>query len=152
VQTGAFSLYPRYAPAGNKQGPPGIIGWAGTTELVVEGRDTSSIAQLTGRVQTMSIARVVTSLSREARQRIEGDVTGQAIDNFRARAEAVARQFGFGGWALREVTVQSDPGQPTPMPMMRAMAAPRAMGEESLPVEAGKAAVTATVNGSVQLK
>jgi predicted secreted protein len=152
VQTGAFSLYPRYATPSNKQGQPGIVGWAGTSELVVEGRDTASIAQLTARVQTMSIARVAFSLSREARQRIEGDVTGQAIDNFRARAEAVARQFGFSGWALREVTVQSDPGQPAPMAMMRAMAAPRTAADEALPVEAGKATVSATVNGSVQLK
>jgi predicted secreted protein len=154
VQTGTFSLVPRYAPAGGKPSgaQPGILGWAGTTELVVEGRDTSAIAQLTGRVQTLSIARVTSSLSREARQRVEGDVTAQAIDNFRGKAEAVARQFGFGGWALREVAVQSDPGQPTPMPLMRSMAMARSTPDESLPVEVGKSTLTATVNGSVQLK
>ncbi len=154
VQTGAFSLYPRYAPPGSKPAPaqPGIVGWSGTTELVVEGRDTASIAQLTGRVQTMAIARVASSLSREARQRVEGDVTAQAIDNFRGKAEAVARQFGFSGWALREVAVQSDPGQPTQLPLLRAMASARSAPEDTLPVEAGKATVTATVNGSVQLK
>jgi predicted secreted protein len=154
VQTGAFSLYPRYAPAGGKPaaGQPGIVGWTGSTELVVEGRDTAAIALLTGRVPTLSIARVVSSLSREARQRVEGEVTAQAIDNFRGKAEAVARQFGFGGWALREAAVQSDSGQPTPMPLMRTMALARSAPEEALPVEVGKATVTATVSGSVQLK
>jgi predicted secreted protein len=32
VQTGAFSLYPRYAPKG------GISGWQGSAEIVVDGR------------------------------------------------------------------------------------------------------------------
>ena len=34
---------------------------------------------------------------------------------------------------------------------MRAQAASRAMADEALPVEAGKAVVTATVSGSVQM-
>ncbi|MDP1650404.1 MAG: SIMPL domain-containing protein [Rubrivivax sp.] len=153
VQTGAFSLYPRYAPVDPKApaGRPGIAGWMGSTELVVEGRDTQAIAQLTGRIQTLSIARVGFSLSREAREKVEGDVSAQAISRFRARADAVSRQFGFGGYTVREVNVSSNepPGQM--QPLMRAQAA-RAMAEESLPVEAGKAVVTATVSGSVQME
>ena len=57
VQTGNFSLYPRY---GNPKasGQPSIIGWQGTAELQVQGKDAAAIAQLAGRVTTMSIARV----------------------------------------------------------------------------------------------
>ena len=95
VQTGGFSLQPRYAPKG------GINGWQGSAELIVEGRDTGAIAQLTGRVQSLSIARVGFSLSREAREKVEADVAAQAITRFRSRAEAVAKQFGFGGYVLR---------------------------------------------------
>jgi predicted secreted protein len=152
VQTGAFSLYPRYAPVNPKTptGQPAIAGWLGNAELVVEGRDTQSIAQLTGRIQTLSIARVGFSLSREAREKVDGDVTAQAISRFRARADAVSRQFGFSGYTVREVNVSSNepPGQI--QPMMRAQAS-RAMADESLPVEAGKAVVSATVSGSVQM-
>jgi len=153
VLTGAFSLYPRYAPVSPKPpaGQPGIAGWLGSTELVVEGRDTQAIAQLTGRIQTMSIARVAFSLSREAREKVDGDVSAQAISRFRARADAVSRHFGFSGYTVREVNVSSNdpPGQM--QPVMRAQAASRAMADESLPVEAGKAVVTATVGGSVQM-
>ncbi|MDO8419647.1 MAG: SIMPL domain-containing protein [Rubrivivax sp.] len=151
VQTGAFSLYPRYAPVNPKSpsGQPGIVGWMGTTELVVEGRDTQAIAQLTARIQTLSIARVGFSLSREAREKVEGEVSAQAIARFRARADAVARQFGFGGYTVREVNVSSNEPGPMP-PVMRAQAS-RAMADESLPVEAGKAVVTAAVSGSVQM-
>jgi len=153
VQTGGFSLHPRYAPVNPKEpgGQPAIAGWIGSTELVVEGRDAQAIAQLTGRIQTMSIARVAFSLSREAREKVDGDVSAQAISRFRARADAVSRQFGFSGYTVREVNVSSNepPGQM--QPVMRAQAASRAMADESLPVEAGKAVVTATVSGSVQM-
>jgi predicted secreted protein len=146
VQTGGFSLYPRYAPKG------GISGWQGSTELVVEGRDTQAIAQLTGRIQTMAIARVGFSLSREAREKVEADVTAQAIARFRARGEAVSQQFGFTGYTVREVAVSSNEPQGGPVPMMRAQASRAMVVEEALPVEAGKATVTATVSGSVQMK
>ncbi|MDQ6680710.1 MAG: SIMPL domain-containing protein, partial [Pseudomonadota bacterium] len=58
VQTGNFALHPRYAPKG------GITGWQGSAELVVEGRDMQAIGQLTGRVSTLTVARVGYGLSR----------------------------------------------------------------------------------------
>jgi predicted secreted protein len=143
VQTGNFALYPRYSPKG------GINGWQGSAELVVEGRDTQAVAQLTGRIPTMSIARVSFSLSREAREKLDAEVSALAINNFRARAETTSKHFGFSGYTLREVQVSgSDPGGP--MPMMRAQAS-RMASDEALPIEAGKANVTVMVNGSVQM-
>ena len=152
VQTGGFSLHPRYAPVNPKApgGQPAIAGWLGSADLVVEGRDAQAIAQLTGRIQTLSIARVGFSLSREAREKVEGDVSAQAIAQFRTRADAVSRQFGFSGYNVREVNVSSNEPPGGIQPMMRAQAS-RAMADESLPVEAGKAVVTATVSGSVQM-
>ena len=152
VQTGAFSLYPRYAPPGTKGLPAGgITGWQGTAELLVEGRDTQAIAQLTGRVQSMSIARVGFSLSREAREKVEADVAAQAIARFRARAEIVTKQFGMNSHTVREVAVQSNEPQGGVMTNMLRAKASVSMADESLPVEAGKATVTATVSGSVQM-
>jgi predicted secreted protein len=145
VQTGNFALYPRYSPKG------GINGWQGSAELIVEGKDITGIAQLGGRVTTLSIQRVGFSLSREAREKVEADVTAQAISRYRAKADAISRQFGFGSYAIREVTVSSDEqGSINVAPMMRAQLA-RAAGDEVLPVEAGKAKVTANVSGSVQM-
>lgn len=146
VRTGGFSLHPRYAPKG------GISGWQGTAEMIVEGRDTAAISQLAGRVQTLTVARVGWSLSREAREKVEAEVAAQAIERFRARADLVARQFGFGAWALREVNVGSPDGPVMPVPVMRAQAMRAGADEAALPVEAGKALVSATVSGSVQLK
>lgn len=144
VQTGNFALYPRYSPKG------ALNGWQGNAEVLVEGRDITGIAQLTGRVQTMTIARVAFSLSREAREKVDADVTAQAITKFRAKAEAVSRNFGFGGHVIREVSVQSNE-PPSGVPMFRMQAGRAAGADEALPVEAGKASVTASVSGSVQM-
>lgn len=144
VQTGNFSLAPRYSPKG------GINGWQGSAELIVEGRDVAAISQLSGRIQTLTVARVAFSLSREAREKVEADVTAQAIARFQARAEGVSRNFGFAGYSIREVSVTSS--EPSVgVPMFRAQAAGRSLAEEPLPVEAGKASVSVSVSGSVQM-
>jgi len=146
VQTGQFSLYPRHAP---KTGT--INGWQGTTELIVEGRDMQAIAQLAGRINTLTVARTSFSLSRDARHKVESDVAGQAIERFRARAETISKQFGFAGYTLCEVAVNTDGGPPPPQPMYRMQAQRAEAADAALPVEAGKAVVSATVSGSVQL-
>lgn len=146
VRTGGFSLMPRYAP---KTGQ--INGWQGRAELLVEGKDTAVIAQLAGRITTMTVQSVDYSLSREAREKVEGEVTAQAIARYRARAADYSRQFGYGGYVIGEVSVNTDEAGPAPrFKAVRAMAAPMG-GDEALPTEAGKATVTVTVSGSVQM-
>lgn len=143
VQTGNFSLYPRY----NQKGA--MAGWHGTAELVVEGRDTAVIGQLVGRITSMAVGRVSQGLSREARERSEAEVAGQAIAAYRAKAAEYAKKFGYAGYVLREVNVGAGEPPGSPIPMMRATAA--SMESAPLPVEAGKATVTVTVSGTVRL-
>ena len=143
VQTGNFALYPRTTQKG------GIAGWQGSAELVIEGRDLGAIAALSGRVTTMSVARVAKSLSREAREKAEAEVSAQAISNYRARAADYAKQFGYASVVMREVNVQS--AEPGFVPMAMARAKTMQAADEALPVEAGKATVTVTVNGTVQM-
>ena len=150
VQTGNFSLYPRYGSA-SRGGSPAISGWQGTAELLIEGRDMPAIAALTGRVTTMTVARVAYALSREQREKVESEVAARAIERFRAKAGEIARQFGYGGYAIREVGVSSGEPSYAPVPMMRAQAM-SAAPEQALPVEAGRGTVTVTVSGSVQMK
>ena len=145
VRTGAFSLQPRY----NQKGQ--MNGWTGTTELQVQGRDMPAIATLAGRINTMTIASLDYGLSREAREKVETDLSEQAIAGFRAKAAAYAKAFGYSGFTIREVNVQTDQNQgPPPRPFaMKAMAAPAAA--EPLPTDAGKGSVTSNVSGSITL-
>lgn len=151
VRTGAFTMAPRYASPKPGQAPA-VSGWQGRAELVLEGADIAGISALAGRLGGLAVSRVGFGLSRAARDQAEAEVAAQAIARFKARATAYAQQFGFGGHSLREVTVGSAEtgGGPVPMLRARALAAP-AMADESQPVEAGKATVSVTVSGSIQL-
>src|SRR6186713_988201 len=129
VQTGNFSLYPRYANTPSSGRAPTIAGWQGSAELIVEGRDMAAIGQLTGRITTMTIARVAHRLSREASQRVEADIAAEAIAAFRAKATGYAKLFGYGAYAVREVSVATSEAQPGPVPMMRMQAAGASTGD-----------------------
>jgi predicted secreted protein len=145
VQTGNFSMYPRYAKANT------ISGWQGSTELVIEGRDMVAIGQLVGRINSLTVGRVGYGLSREQREKVEGDVASQAIARFRVKAADYAKQFGYAAFAIREVSVNTDQQavmMAQPNVRMKSMSS---SSDESLPVEAGKALVTVSVNGSVQM-
>lgn len=155
VSAGNFSLYPRYAPAGTRGGSTAaagaIVGWQGSTELRLEGRDMQAIAQLTGRIDTMTIARVAYSLSREQREAVETEVAAQAIARYRASAADYARQFGYTDYVIREVNISTDASsRAAPIAMARAEALTSAAAPP-LPVQAGHGSVTVHVSGSVQL-
>lgn len=146
VRTGNFALYPRH----NKEGR--ISGWTGTAELILEGRDFARITQTAGRIQTMTLGGVSFGLSREQRARVETEAQTLAIDRFKSRAQELAKGFGFSGYTLREVSVNSE--QPGFQPRMRMAAqdARLASAEAAVPVEPGKSVVVVTVSGSVQLR
>jgi len=149
VQTGNFSLYPRYSGEPKR---PAINGWQGSAEVIVEGRDMAAIGQLAGRITTMTVARVAYRLSRQASQQVEADIAADAISRYRAKAADYAKQFGYAGYTVREVSVSTnDPGD-GPAPMLRMQAATAGAPADALSVEPGKAVVTATVSGTVTMK
>lgn len=146
VRTEGFNLSPRYG----REGKPN--GWTGTAGLVLEGKDIARVATTAGKLTGMNIVGTGYSLSRELRERNEAELTAQAIQKFRARAEEMARQFGFTGYQLREVNVQSsdsDLGGRPALAMVRATA--MQADAAPLPTEAGKGLLSATVQGSVTL-
>ncbi|MHA7598358.1 SIMPL domain-containing protein [Alicycliphilus sp. T452] len=148
VRTGAFGMYPRHGKDGK------IAGWQGRAELVLQGRDFARITGTAGRIQGMAISQIAFDLSREARAKVETEAQSKAIEAFKARATELARGFGFGGYDLREVSVNSNEMAPGPRPRMLAMEAKAASmaADAPVPVEAGKAQVVVNISGSVQLR
>lgn len=148
VRTGGFGLFPRYGKDGK------ITGWQGRAELVLQGRDFARITSTAGRIQTMPISQVAFDVSPEARVKVEGEAQTRAIEQFKARATDLAKGFGFAGYTLREVSVNSNEMIPGPRPRMMAMEAKAASmsADAPVPVEAGKAQVVVNVSGSVQLR
>jgi predicted secreted protein len=146
VRTGNFSLYPRYGQNGKPNG------WQGSTELVLEGRDIARISATAGKIQTLTLGNVSFGLSREQRAKVEGEAQTQAIARFKARAGEIAKDFGFTGYTLREVSVNANDQGFVPRPRMMAMEAKAMSADAAVPVEAGRSTVLVTVAGSVQLK
>ena len=149
VHSGQFAIYPRH----NNQGR--VTGWQGQADLVIEGRDFAKVSQLAGNLPRMTVAQADFSLSREGRQQLEAEVQSQAVQNFRQRAQALARDFGFAGYTLRQVNVSAvdrpEPGiQPRLMVAEAAMAP--AAAPSAIPLVAGKDEVRITVSGSIQLR
>jgi predicted secreted protein len=146
VRTGNFSLYPRYARDGK------ISGWQGSVDMVMEGRDFARISTAAGKIQTLTMGNVSFGLSREQRAKVEGDAQAQAIERFKAKAEGIAKAFGFNSYTLREVSVNANDQGFVPRPRLMATEARAAASDAPVPVEAGKSTVLVTVSGSVQLK
>jgi predicted secreted protein len=146
LRTGNFSLYARAGRDGK------LTGWQGSAELILEGRDFAAISASVGRIKALTVGAVTMGLSREQRSKVENEAQGIAIERFKSRATDIARSFGFAGYVLREVSINS--GEPgfTPRPRMMAMEVRSASAEAPLPVEAGKTAVLVTVTGSVQMR
>lgn len=143
VETGNFSLYPRYTPPG----------WQGRADLLTTGKDQQGIARLAGRINTMSVTRVVHSLSREAREKAEAEATAQAVAKFRSRAAELARLFGFADYSIREVNVATnESGGEAAVIRARMSATTAPLGEAALPAEAGRGAVTVVVSGAVEMR
>jgi predicted secreted protein len=147
VRTGAFSLYPRYGRDGK------ITGWQGTTELVLEGRDFARISATAGKINTLTLGQVTFALSREARAKVEGEAQALAIDRFKAKASEISKNFGFGGYSIREVSVNANDQGFNPRGRMEMMQAKSSLASDApVPVEAGRSNVIVTVNGAVQMK
>jgi predicted secreted protein len=147
VRTGEFSMNPRYGRDGK------INGWQGRAELVLEGTDGARVAQTAGRLSGMNVNSVGYSLSRKLREQNESRVTADAVDRFKVRSAELAKAFGFAGYTIGEVSVNS--GEPAYL-MKPSMARMTAMAEgaadEAVPVEPGKGNITVTVSGSILLR
>ncbi|WP_226858336.1 SIMPL domain-containing protein [Diaphorobacter aerolatus] len=148
VRSGDFTLYPR----NNKDGK--IAGWQGRAVLILEGKDFSRITTTAGAVQNMTVSSVSFGLSREAREKVEGEAQAKAIAAFKERATSIAKDFGFSSYTLREIQVNDNSNVLMPYAaranggmMKSSMAA-----DSPVPVEAGKARVEVSVSGSVQLR
>ena len=146
VRTGEFSVSPRYANNGK------VVGWQGTATLIVEGTDTVRISQVVGKLNQLNVVGVTYGLSRALREAHESSLTSQAVARFRARAQQLAKDFGYQSFALGEVSVSStDPGFES-RPVLYAMRA-KAMdvADAPLPAEPGKGNLSVTVSGQVIL-
>ena len=149
ISTGQLQVSPRYNNEGKSSG------WTGVAELIVQGRDLERITALAGRLSGLTVSQVEWKISLELLAQTEAKVQGQAVVQWRAKADALTQQLGFSRYTVGEVTLGS-PGSgqsfgPRAMPMAMMDASPDARGAP-IPVQAGQAQVTVVVSGHVLLQ
>lgn len=144
VKTGAFNI----SPASDRDGK--ISGWRGRSELILQSKDFEAASALAGSLgDSMQVASVDFSLSPEAQRTAQSALSTQAIEAFRARAQAASVALGYRDYTIREVNLGGN-GL-----MMHSKSAPRlyaaAANRDAVPIEAGTTTVAVSVNGSVQM-
>ena len=146
ARSGTYQTTPVYDRASQ------ITGWRVRGEIVLEGRDFNTVSALAGKLQpAMKLAGMSFSLSRGAREKAEASLLTEALRNFQAKADAIAKTLAFPGYSLGQVAVRSDGPSVQPV-QFRAMAM-TASADAGVPppMEGGKNAVTVVVSGSVVL-
>ena len=149
VSTGQLNVSPRY----NREGKTN--GWAGTAELMVQGRDIERITATAGRLNGVTVSQVEWQISPELMAQSETNVQGQAVAQWRSKANALTQQLGMSRYSIGDVTLSTQGnGQgvgPRAMPMMAMDAGPEARSAP-LPVQAGQSQVTVVVSGQILLQ
>lgn len=147
VQTGNFSLNPRYSNQGK------LNGWQGSAEISIEGKDFGAIANSAGSVKTMVISTTVFSLSEEKRLEASAKAQSIAIERFKQRSVGIAKSFGFTDYTIKNVAITDSGSEHEPVFAARSKNMVFAMADSApVPVQAGSSEVLVRVNGSILLK
>jgi predicted secreted protein len=147
AKSGSYQTYPVYSPQNQ------IIGWRIRAEIVLESKDFRAMGVRIEELQrTLKLAQMGFSLSQQARDKVEGQLTSEALARFNERAKLVATTLGFPGFQLGQLNIQSEGAVP-PMPYRGGvMLSQKAEAASTpVPVEGGKTTLTVTVSGSVVL-
>ncbi|WP_416561093.1 SIMPL domain-containing protein [Limnohabitans sp. yimb22184] len=145
VRTGEMNVLPRYGRDGK------INGWAGTAQLVLQGRDAEQIATLAARLPEMTVSRIEWRLSAEQKNAAETRIQAEAVARFQTRAQALTQQFGFSAYTLREVRVNAqEASEGSVMPRMAMVQMDEAPA--AVPTMAGKSRVVVNLTGSIAMR
>jgi len=147
LQTGSFSVHPRYGRDGK------IHNWEGVSEWVIQGRDVPQLTRAAANTADWTVASMHFELSRQAREQAEHALMQEAIQQFNAKAQALATGFGFQRFDLHEVRLDADSNHPIPG-LLRMSADMRHAGQEHPPLSAepGLSPVVVNLSGAVRLR
>jgi len=128
-----------------------MTGWRSRAEVRLECRDFRQCSELIGKLQSfLQLGSWEFTIADETRQRVESELTSEAIAAFRGKAEVVAKAFKSKSYRIVNMALNSR------MPYAPRMAYAKAgvMAAEAAPpmAEGGTGSVMVTVNGSIQVQ
>lgn len=135
-------------PMNDKDGR--ISNWRGRAEIILESSDFEAVSRLAAEVEDrMPIAGMSFFVAPRARAKYEADLLQEAAHAFRARAEALAKAFGYESYSIRELRIG---GAGTAyQPEGRRMMAMAADAAAAVPMEGGTERISLSVEGSIFL-
>ncbi|MCP5410398.1 MAG: SIMPL domain-containing protein [Chromatiaceae bacterium] len=144
VQTLEYSTTPVY----RKQT---LVGWRVRQSLRLESRDGAALSELIGELQSsLAVGSISYTISPEGLKAAEDELIGEAITEFSARAQMLAREMGRQGYRLVQMDINTPDHVPQPR-QMRGLA--MAMQEDAAPpaLEAGSRRVEVNINATIEL-
>jgi len=130
-----------------------VTRWRVAQTLKLESSDFASLSALISQLQGeggLVVDGTQFSVGDASRRKAEDSLTQQAIKSWQARAAEAARGFGFDGWRVGNVAIQTGESF-RPQPAMRAMAFEAKAGAP-VAMEAGNSDITVTVSGDAILE
>ncbi len=127
-----------------------ITGWRVRQTLKLDSADVTAMSELLGSLQArLGLQSVSFVLSSQRRASVEESLIAQALENFTARAQLVAKRLGRDGYRLVNLQVDTG-GLPPPIPHLAMARAEMAVSAPRL--EGGSSQVQVSVTGTIQLK
>jgi predicted secreted protein len=129
-----------------------MTGWRSRAEVRLECRDFRQCSELIGKLQSvLQLGSWEFTIADETRQRVESELTSEAIAAFRGKAEVVARAFKSKNYRIVNMALNSR--MPYAPRMAYAKAGVMAAAEAAPPMaDGGTGSVMVTVNGSIQVQ
>lgn len=143
VQTTQYNTSPVY----NKKV---ISGWRARQSIRLESTDADLISDLIGELQErMSIGSINYAVSKSARDAVEEALTSAALEQFKRRAELVARDLGRKSYRIVQLHINTQGGRPQPIAYAARVATMEAA--QAPAIEAGVQTVTVAVSGTIEV-
>lgn len=149
-QTGNFNIYPVY-----DSNQKNLKGWEGRSSIIITGKSVNKILDLSTQIKDFNIKNVAFSVSPQLYEDNRDDIIQAAIEKFKNQADLITKNFGMKHYIIKNISVRYNDDGVIPMPMMRvsmmAMKSDARVENGSEAFSSGKANISATVNGSIQM-
>lgn len=146
LQTEGVSHYAHYNEKGN------IDGWEASGSISLKSKDFEAIATVLENLgKDVAIRHIDFSVSPEKLASLEDEMTLEIIQKFQHKADVIQKGLGAKSYKLKDIHIQTpNNGASQTYPVMYAAKMARsADAMEQMPLEAGKATISASASGSV---
>ena len=145
AESGGYYVSPTYNNRNQR------VAWHGRAEIILRSKDFTAIGKLSGELaEKMQMAGMNFDLSPERRQSEESRLIEEAVSNLKAKARTTLKALGYQDFGIREITLSQ--GGAMVHTQVATMARAAMTDAAPVPVEGGKARISVTLSGSLQMK